>query len=65
MTSEQKLRNLIDTELDKCCDVRLPRLLAYISTPEGKEHAADIIFNMCAADGIAVQTAMSILDTDL
>ena len=70
MTEEQELirelKKVISKELTDCCNKdHLPRLREFISSPEGMERAEDMIYSMCANDGIAVQTAMSNLDSDL
>ena len=62
----EELKKVISKELTDCCNKEhLPRLREFISTPEGMERAEDMIYSMCANDGIAVQTAMSNLDSDL
>lgn len=62
---ESNLRTLINKHLDQCCPSNLPRLKAFIASDEGREHAEDLLFSMCKKEGIAVQTAMSLLDTEL
>lgn len=62
----KELKTAISKELTDCCNKdHLPRLKEFISTPEGMERAEDMVYSMCANDGIAVQTAMSNLDSDL
>lgn len=63
--TEQKLRELIGKQLDKCCSTKYADLGKFISTPEGKKRASEIIFSMCATEGISVQQAMSALDSDI
>lgn len=62
---QEQLRQVIAAHLDKCCEQRLPRLKRFISTEGGRENAENIIFEQCKAEGIAVQTAMSNLDSEL
>lgn len=56
---------MIVARLDDCCPTKLPRLKMFVSTPEGIEQARDMIFEMCAREGMAIQTAMSLIDSDL
>lgn len=65
MNQEQQLRDLIEKEFNKCCQTSLPRFKKAISTDAGRERMADVVFEMCSANGYAVQTAMSLLDSDL
>lgn len=61
----QQLWDMIADELSKCCETRLPRLRDFLKTPEGLETAQNAIYQMCATQGISIQTAMSLYDSEL
>lgn len=61
-----QLKKQIADQLQDCCNKNhLPRVQNFISTSEGMERAETLLFEMCASDGIAVQTAMSQLESEL
>lgn len=61
-----ELKKQIAEQLNHCCNKdNLPQLKKLLQTENGKERAESIIFSMCERDGIAVQTAMSQLETEL
>lgn len=62
---EVQLRAAIKAHLDKMdheCGI-WPNLCEQVRTPQGREVAEGVLFNMCATDGVAVQTAMSTYDS--
>lgn len=62
---EAELKKQISLEFDKCCQPELKTLSAFIATPTGRERAENIVFEICSTQGIAIQSAMSLLDSDL
>jgi hypothetical protein len=60
-----ELLRLVDRHIDRVSYRTLPRLYKYISTDNGRQSAIDMIFSMCNADGVSVQSAMAQLDSDL
>lgn len=63
--AQEKLVKMISEKLDVACSEGLPRLCKFIESDGGRETAEEMIYNMCANDGISVQTAMSVIDSDL
>jgi hypothetical protein len=63
--NEQILKEMISKHLDQCCEPGLKLISKFISTPVGRQRAENIIFEMCSTQGIAVPTAISLLDSDL
>jgi hypothetical protein len=63
--AETELKKLIQDSLDNVNPTILPRLAAYISSAEGRESAEIQVFNICASQGVSIQTALSLLDSEL
>lgn len=64
-TPEQILRALISLAIANIDPAAMPALSSMGSTDVGRERLEDLIYQMCATDGIAIQTAMSTLESDL
>jgi len=62
---EKKLSDLIEQQLDKACKTNLPRLCDLIERKEGRQTALSMIFSYCKLNGVSVQTAMAVIDSEL
>lgn len=65
MGNEAALRLMINEALDNCCHKTLPRVKAKIKDKAGRAMVETMAFNLCKSEGIAVQTALSEIDSEL
>ena len=65
MEPANELMSIIEKQLDEACKTNLPRLCAFCETPEGKETAANMVFDYCTNNGVSVQTAMAHIDSEV
>lgn len=63
MSKNKELMDIINKELDVCCPKSLPDLKAMIDL-NGKEAIAELVYNICANEGLSVQSAMAQLDSE-
>ena len=65
MTPAEELKGIIEKQLDEACKTNLPRLCAFCETAEGKETAANMVFEYCINNAVSVQTAMAHIDSEV
>lgn len=59
-----KLHELISGELSKLDPRAFPLTWEFIKTDEGRESAISAIYDICQKNGCAVQTAISIFESE-
>ena len=65
MTPEKELEQLVKSHLKVCDTENYPKLCEMTSTEEGLEAASNMVYEFCIHNGVSVQTALALIESEI